>query len=226
MPFLMELLQKIWLLLGFVGGSTFPKPLSEKEEKKYIELFEKGDEKARNILIEHNLRLVAHIAKKYATDKEMLDDLISIGTIGLIKGINTFDSQKTSKLTTYIARCIENEVLMTLRSYKKKSPEISLEECIGTDKEGNNMTFSDILAAENEDIFGQMVQKADIKRLYKAISEVLTEDEKNILIWRFGLNNEKRKTQKQISKILGISRSYVSRIEKRAIKKLSDKMEE
>lgn len=111
MPFIMEFLQKIFLLLGFVGGSTFPKPLSEKDEKKYIELFENGDENARNILIEHNLRLVAHIAKKYATDKESLDDLISIGTIGLIKGINTFDSKKTSKLTTYIARCIENAVL-------------------------------------------------------------------------------------------------------------------
>ena len=226
MLFLAELLQKIFLLLGFVGGSTFPRPLNEKEEKRYIELFENGDEKAKNILIEHNLRLVAHIAKKYASDKETLDDLISIGTIGLIKGINTFDSKKTSKLTTYIARCIENEVLMTLRSYKKKSPEISLEECIGTDKEGNNMTFSDILAAENSDIFEQMVQKADIKRLYEAMSKVLTEDERNILIWRFGLNNEKRKTQKQISKILGISRSYVSRIEKRAIKKLSDKIKE
>lgn len=121
---------------------------------------------------------------------------------------------------------VANEVLMTLRSYKKKSPEISLEECIGTDKEGNNMTFSDILAAENEDVFESMVQKADIKRLYEAMSEVLTPDEKNIIIWRFGLDNEKRKTQKQISKILGISRSYVSRIEKRAIKKLSDKIKE
>lgn len=226
MPFIMELLQKIFLLLGFVGGSTFPKPLSEKEEKKYIELFEKGDENARNVLIEHNLRLVAHIAKKYAADKESLDDLISIGTIGLIKGINTFDSKKTSKLTTYIARCIENEVLMTLRAYKKKSPEISIEECIGTDKEGNNMTFSDILAAENEDVFEKMVQKADVKRLYDAISEVLTPTEKKILVWRFGLDNEKRKTQKQISKVLGISRSYVSRIEKRAIKKLADKIKE
>lgn len=226
MPIIMELLQKIFLLLGFVGGSTFPKPLSEKEEKKYIELFEKGDENARNILIEHNLRLVAHIAKKYAADKESLDDLISIGTIGLIKGINTFDSKKTSKLTTYIARCIENEVLMTLRAYKKKSPEISIEECIGTDKEGNNLTFSDILAAENEDVFEKIVQKADVKRLYEAISEVLTPTEKKILVWRFGLDSEKRKTQKQISKILGISRSYVSRIEKRAIKKLSEKIKE
>ena len=226
MSFLFEMLQKIFLMLGFVSGSTFPKPLSEKEEKKYIELFAKGDENAKNILIEHNLRLVAHIAKKYASDKESLDDLISVGTIGLIKGINTFDCKKTSKLTTYIARCIENEVLMMLRVSKKNSPEVSIEECIGTDKEGNNMTFSDILSAENEDVFEKIALKSDIEKLYKAIGEVLTPDERNILIWRFGLNNEKRKTQKQISKILGISRSYVSRIEKRAIKKLEKKIKE
>lgn len=226
MNFLMEFLQRIFLMLGFVSGSTFPKPLPEKEEKRYIELLEKGDENAKNVLIEHNLRLVAHIAKKYAQDKDSLDDLISVGTIGLIKGINTFDSQKTSKLTTYIARCIENEVLMMLRVSKKNSPEISIEECIGTDKEGNNMTFSDILSAENEDVFDTIALKFDIKKLYEALDEVLTPVERNILIWRFGLNNEKRKTQKQISKILGISRSYVSRIEKRAIKKLSEKIKE
>ena len=226
MFFLAEILQKIFLMLGFVSGSTFPKPLSEKEEQKYIKLLEEGDENAKNVLIEHNLRLVAHIAKKYASDKESMDDLISVGTIGLIKGINTFDSKKTSKLTTYIARCIENEVLMMLRVSKKNSPEVSIEECIGTDKEGNNMTFSDILAAENEDIFDKIALKSDIKKLYEAINEVLTPDEKNILIWRFGLDNKKRKTQKQVSKILGISRSYVSRIEKRAIKKLSEKIKE
>jgi len=226
MFFLMELLQKIFLLLGFVGGSTFPKPLSEEEEQKYIKQFENGDENARNILIEHNLRLVAHIAKKYASDKEALDDLISVGTIGLIKGINTFDSTKTKKLTTYIARCIENEVLMTLRASKKTASEVSLEDSIGTDKEGNNMCFSDILPADNEDISNAIALKIDIKKLYEAMEKVLTPDEKNIIIWRFGLNNGKRKTQKQISKILGISRSYVSRIEKRAIKKLSAEIEE
>ena len=222
----MEFLQRVFLLLGFVSGSTFPKPLSEKEEKRYIGLMADGDENAKNVLIEHNLRLVAHIAKKYASDKDSLDDLISVGTIGLIKGINTFDCKKTSKLTTYIARCIENEVLMMLRVAKKNSPEISIEECIGTDKEGNNMTFSDILPAENEDVFEAIALKSDIKKLYDAMETVLTPDERNILTWRFGLNNERRKTQKQISKILGISRSYVSRIEKRAVKKLAKKMEE
>ena len=226
MLFLAEFLQKIFLLLGFVNGNAFPKPLSAKEEKRYIKLMEEGDEKAKNILIEHNLRLVAHIAKKYANDRETMDDLISVGTIGLIKGMNTFDSKKTSKLTTYIARCIENEVLMLLRISKRNSAEISIEECIGTDKEGNNMTFSDILPAENEDVFSAIALKMDIIRLREVMEEVLTDDEKNILIWRFGLDNERRKTQKQIAKILGISRSYVSRIEKRAIKKLAEKIKE
>ncbi|MDD6734734.1 MAG: RNA polymerase sporulation sigma factor SigK [Clostridiales bacterium] len=225
--FLVNLFGNVMLLLGFVGGgSAFPKPLSAAEEKKYVALLAEGDENAKNILIEHNLRLVAHIAKKYANDKESMDDLISVGTIGLIKGINTFDSTKTSKLTTYIARCIENEVLMMLRLSKKTANDISLEECIGTDKEGNNMTFSDILPADVDDISDAVALKINIKKLYIAMNEVLTPDEKNILCWRYGLNNERRKTQKEISEKLGISRSYVSRIEKRAIKKLSEKIEE
>lgn len=198
------------LLLGFVGGgNAFPKPLSAAEEQKYVALMAEGDESAKNILIEHNLRLVAHIAKKYANDKESMDDLISVGTIGLIKGINTFDATKTSKLTTYIARCIENEVLMLLRLSKKTANDVSLEECIGTDKEGNNMTFSDILPADVDDISDAVALKINIKKLYAAMNEVLTPDEKNILCWRYGLNNERKKTQRDISKILGISRSYV-----------------
>lgn len=224
--FIMQILQNVMLLLGFVGGgNTFPKPLSQKEEKEYLKKWADGDENAKNILIEHNLRLVAHIAKKYANESNF-DDFVSIGTIGLIKGINTFDPTKTSKLTTYIARCIDNEILMTLRSAKKTSGEISLEECIGTDKEGNNMTFSDILPAESDDISDIIALKINVKKLYEAMHEVLTQDEKNILCWRYGLDDKKRKTQKEISDILGISRSYVSRIEKRAIKKLSEKLEE
>lgn len=214
------------LLLGFVGGgNAFPKPLSAKEEKFYLEKYASGDENAKNMLIEHNLRLVAHIAKKYATENDF-DDLVSTGTIGLIKGINTFDIKKTSKLTTYIARCIENEVLMMLRLNKKTCNDISLEECIGTDKEGNNMTFAEILPAETGDISDEIALNMNIKKLYKAMDEVLTPDEKNILCWRYGLNNQKRKTQKEIADILNISRSYVSRIEKKAIKKLSSKIEE
>ena len=220
-----EIIQNILLFLGFVSGNTFPKPLSRKDEEFYLEKWEKGDENAKNILVEHNLRLVAHIAKKYAQENNF-DDLVSVGTIGLIKGMNTFDKSKTSKLTTYIARCIENEVLMNLRTAKKLSQEVSLDDTIGTDKEGNNMTFSDILQAEGDDISDIIALKIDIKKLYTAIKEVLTEDEKNILCWRYGLLNEKRKTQKEISEILGISRSYVSRIEKKAIKKLEDKLKE
>lgn len=226
MTFIMEFLQNIMLFLGFVGGgNSFPKPLSKEEEKKYIDLWAKGDENAKNILIEHNLRLVAHIAKKYATESNF-DDLVSTGTIGLIKGINTFDKTKTSKLTTYIARCIENEVLMVLRMSKKSAGDVSLDDCIGVDKEGNSMTFSDVLTADDADISDIISLKMDVKKLYKAIDQVLTHDEKQILCWRYGLLNEKRKTQKEIANILGISRSYVSRIEKRAIKKLSQEIEE
>lgn len=226
MFFLAEFFRSIMLFLGFVGGgNAFPKPLSKKEEKEYIEKWAMGDENAKNILIEHNLRLVAHIAKKYATDSNF-DDLVSVGTIGLIKGINTFDRTKTSKLTTYIARCIENEVLMTLRMAKKSAGDVSLEECIGTDKEGNNMTFSDILPADNDDITDIIDLKINTKKLYDAIRQQLSPDEQRIICWRYGLLNEKRKTQKEISEILGISRSYVSRIEKRAIKKLLGGMEE
>ena len=224
--FFLELLKSVMLFLGFVGGgNAFPKPLSAKEEREYVQKLAEGDENAKNVLIEHNLRLVAHIAKKYATESNF-DDLVSIGTIGLIKGINTFDMEKTSKLTTYIARCIENEVLMSLRIAKKSASDISLEECIGTDKEGNNMTFSDILPADNEDMCDIIDLKINTKQLYKAIRTQLLPDERKIICWRYGLLNEKRKTQKEIAQLLGISRSYVSRIEKRAIKKLAKSMEE
>ena len=224
MSFILEFFQNIMLFLGFVGGNSFPKPLSKEEEIKYVELMEKGDERAKNILIEHNLRLVAHIAKKYATENNF-DDLVSTGTIGLIKGINTFDRTKTSKLTTYIARCIENEVLMALRLSKKTLGDVSLEECIGVDKEGNSMTLSDVLPADTDEISDIIALKIDIKKLYDAMNAVLTPDEHRILCWRYGLLNQERRTQKEIAQILGISRSYVSRIEKKALKKLRDSME-
>ena len=225
MSFILEFFQNIMLFLGFVGGNSFPKPLSKEEEIKYVELMEKGDERAKNILIEHNLRLVAHIAKKYATENNF-DDLVSTGTIGLIKGINTFDRTKTSKLTTYIARCIENEVLMALRLSKKTLGDVSLEECIGVDKEGNSMTLSDVLPADTDEISDIIALKIDIKKLYDAMNAVLTPDEHRILCWRYGLLNQERRTQKEIAQILGISRSYVSRIEKKAITKLYKKIEE
>lgn len=219
-----EWIQTVLIMAGYVSGSaTFPKPLTQEEESYYIEEYEKGNEKAKNILIEHNLRLVAHIAKKYADDKS-LEDLISIGTIGLIKGINSFNSKKNSKLSTYIARCIENEVLMVLRSSKKLQNEISIDECIGTDKEGNNMTFSDILTSDSVDIADAISQKVEAQKLYIAMKNALTPNEFNIISWRYGLNNSKKKTQKEIADILGISRSYVSRIEKKCLAKLAHEL--
>ncbi len=215
-----EWMQTVLIMAGYVSGSaTFPKPLTEKEEQEYIKRYEDGDTNAKNILIERNLRLVAHIAKKYS-DEKSLEDLISIGTIGLIKGINTFNTKKNSKLSTYIARCIENEVLMVLRSSKKLQNEISMDECIGTDKEGNNMTFADVLTSGSADIADIISQKIEEQKLYKAMARVLSKNEMNIISWRYGLLNNDRKTQKEIAEILGISRSYVSRIEKRCLQKL------
>lgn len=219
---LLKLIHELMFLAGYVGGSNaFPKQLSNEEEKKYIELFSKGDMNARNILIEHNLRLVAHVTKKYSNELNA-DDLISIGIIGLIKGINSFNYKKNSKLATYIAKCIENEVLMYLRKVKKTSMEISLDECIGKDKEGNALTFADILPAENVDIIDELSTRLDTKKLYIVMNKVLKRNEIQIIAWRYGLNGKKRLTQQEIADKMGISRSYVSRIEKKAIKKLAE----
>ena len=217
----MRLFEQIMLLCGFVSGGSFPKALTAEEEKKYIQLFALGDMNARNTLIEHNLRLVAHITKKYSNESNS-EDLISIGIVGLIKGINTFNPQKNHKLSAYISRCIENEVLMNLRSTKKLNNEISLDESIGTDKEGNNLTFADILPADNSDIVDSLVTKMNAKRLYQAIDAVLNKAEKDIIIQRYGLFDTKRLTQREVAEKTGISRSYVSRIEKRALKKLAE----
>lgn len=217
-----ELLSNVLIMAGYVSGNTvFPKPLSADEERKYFTLYHNGDENARNILIEHNLRLVVHIAKKYSNDNN-LDDLISIGSIGLIKAISTFNCEKNSRLGTYAARCIENEILMVMRSNKKLGNEISIDESIGTDKEGNNLTFSDILASESADIADSLSDKLEIKKLYTALTTVLKKEEADILCRHYGLNNAKKETQQEIADSLGISRSYVSRIEKRAIKKLAE----
>lgn len=219
-----EWIQTVLTLAGYVSGSvSFPNPLTAEEEKKYLQAYTDGDANAKNILIEHNLRLVAHIAKKYS-DENNLEDLISIGTIGLIKGINTFNAEKNPRLSSYIARCIENEVLMTLRSSKKLQKEISIDESIGTDREGNNMTFSDILTADGADISDIIFGKLESKKLYAAMKRVLTKNEQNIICWRYGLNNTKKKTQKEIADILGISRSYVSRIEKRCLERLAKEL--
>lgn len=219
---LMKLVQELMFLTGYVGGGiTFPEQLSPEEEKMYLMKYKNGDIDARNTLIEHNLRLVAHIAKKYSNEQNA-DDFISIGIIGLIKGINTFNPEKSPKLSTYIARCIENEVLMVLRSSKKLTNEIPLDECIGIDKEGNSLTFADVLASDSSDIADDIALKSDIKTLYQLMQSHLTRAEADILCKRYGLLGSKRKTQQEIADVLKISRSYVSRIEKKAIKKLRD----
>lgn len=221
-----EWIQTVLILAGYVSGNAaFPKPLSSEEEEKYLAEYADGSEDAKNILIEHNLRLVAHIAKKYA-DEKSLEDLISIGTIGLIKGINTFNPKKNSKLSTYISRCIENEVLMFMRSSKKLQNEVSIDESIGTDREGNNMTFSDVLTTDSADISDIISGKLEAQKLYKAMKKTLNTNEINILCWRYGLGNRKKKTQKEIAEILGISRSYVSRIEKKCLMRLADELRE
>ena len=201
------------------SNNIFPDPLSSKEEEKYIKEMINGDKNARNLLIEHNLRLVAHIVKKYDNNKEIIDDLISIGTIGLIKGIDSYHPDKGIKLTTYAARCIENEILMFYRGDKKNSKNISLNDSLGFDKEGNEITLLDILKTPKPDYALDIHEKENIK-LMKEFFKLLTAREKEILIKRYGLNNNDEITQKEIAKELGISRSYVSRIEKRALTKI------
>ncbi|MCR1897968.1 RNA polymerase sporulation sigma factor SigK [Irregularibacter muris] len=216
------LLNNLYFLIGYVSNSnSFPQPLSREDERKYLLLYHQGDEKARNILVEHNLRLVAHIVKKYHNIGKDIDDLISIGTIGLIKGISTYNMDKGTKLATYAARCIENEILMTIRSEQKIKNEISLQDPIGIDKEGNEITLIDILGSDSDQVFDLVELKIEAAKLYKLMEKVLKHREKIILEMRYGLINGVNKTQREIAKMLGISRSYVSRIEKRAIKKLS-----
>jgi len=223
---LLNFINELIFYAGYVGnGNAFPKQLSKDDEDKYIEAYQNGDRSAKNILIEHNLRLVAHIAKKYGNEGNM-DDLISVGIIGLIKGINTFSPDKNPRLVTYVSRCVENEILMLLRTSKKTANEVSLDEPIGTDKDGNNMTFSDILPADTQDIVDDISLKVNVKKLYSVMSKVLNRNELNIICWRYGINNKKRKTQREIATLLGISRSYVSRIEKKALKKLEKAMTE
>ena len=217
--YLMSFLKGLVYFTGSYSVNVFPNALPKDEEEKAIERHLLGDKDARNKLIEHNLRLVAHIVKKYEKKYSDTDDLISIGTIGLVKGIDSYKPSKKTKLTTYAARCIENEILMFFRANKKNNKNISIDEPIGFDKEGNTITFLDILKTEKPDYVLDIHTKNNIKLLKKYFN-ILTEREKEIIIKRYGLSGKKEITQKEIAKQLGISRSYVSRIEKRALTKM------
>lgn len=201
---------------------SFPKPLTAEEEAWFLQKYKEGDMEAKRILIERNLRLVAHVAKKYLKQGEDGEELIAVGTIGLIKAVATYDHEKNNKLATYAARCVENELLMLFRMRKKISREVSLHDPIGTDKEGNEISLIDVLESESIDVVEKMELQQNIRKLYELLDHVLTEREREILKMRYGLENCMELTQREIAGKLGISRSYVSRIEKNAIEKLKE----
>ena len=219
LSFFIELFKNLFFFTASYSNNLFPDPLSDEDESKYLLLMKNGDRNARNILIEHNLRLVAHIVKKFDHNVADQDDLISIGTIGLIKGIDTYEINKNIRLTTYCARCIQNEILMYYRSNNKNNKNISINESIGYDKEGNEITILDVLKSDKPDFAMDLHTKDNVKLINKYI-KVLNEREKDIITRRYGLGNIKEQTQKSIAKSLNISRSYVSRIEKRALIKM------
>ena len=223
---LLELLGQYvcFFILHVCGGGAFPKPLPEKKEREYLLRMKQGDLTARGKLIEHNLRLVAHIIKKYYGKQGEQDDLVSIGTIGLIKAIDTFDTGKNIRLSSYASRCIENEILMHFRATKKTAQDISLNETIDTDKDGNPLTLLDIMAVDDH-ILDDLDQKLNKQKLGRFINEELTEREKKIIILRYGLDGKEPMTQKNVAKLLNISRSYVSRIETKALKQLRKRFE-
>ena len=218
-----KLVDSLMTLISYISsGTVFPQPLSKEEKKEHLDRLAEGDQDAKRILIEHNMRLVAHIVKKYDNTGVDPEDLISIGSIGLIKAIETFDVNKNARLTTYAARCIENEILMHLRKTKRKQEEKSLYDPIGADQEGNEITLMDILGTAINQINDQVELTLESEKLYKKLEE-LNQREKKVLEMRYGLQDGQKRTQKQIAKKLGISRSYVSRIEKKAIENLCNK---
>lgn len=216
---LTALVKDTLFFVSYVKNNAFPQPLSAEEERYYINEMKKGNHEARNKLIEHNLRLVAHIVKKFTHQNSSSEDLISIGTIGLIKGVESFKMGKGTKLATYAARCIENEILMHLRTLKKQSKDISIHSPIGQDQEGNEISLFDVIEADNEDIIEYLQLNMQLLKLKKHFT-ILDKREKTVLVYRYGLNNHAELTQKEIAHMLGISRSYVSRIEKRALLKV------
>ena len=207
--------------LFFVGSTDIlPEPLSKEEEEKYVDMFQNGDLKARDKLIEHNLRLVVYLSKKYENTKVELEDLVSIGTIGLIKGINTYKNDKNIKLATYASRCIDNEILMYLRKNKKRKADVSLDESLSFDSEGNELHLEDILGTE-KDIVTKDLEENDMRKIMLKEIGKLNERDKQIMVLRYGLNDTKEYTQKEVAELLGISQSYISRLEKKVIRKLS-----
>lgn len=219
MFFLWGIFKNLFCFTGSYSNESFPEPLSSNDEEKYINLKMLGDKNARNKLIEHNLRLVAHIIKKYESKYVSNDDLISIGTIGLIKGVDTYSPDRGVKITTYCAKCVENEILMFFRSNNKYSKDISVNEVVGYDKDGGEISIIDLLKASSPDFLDNLELSENIELVNKYF-DVLSEREKDVLIRRYGLFNRPRETQRVISKKMGISRSYVSRIEKKALEKL------
>ena len=211
-------------ILHVMNSESFPKPLSKAEEQRYIELAAKGDTEARNKLVEHNLRLVAHIIKKYYQTGTAQDDLVSIGTIGLIKAVNTYDSSKNIKLSSYASRCIENEILMHFRSMKKSAQDVSLNDTIDTDKDGNPLTLMDILSSD-DDIADDIADRIALQKLTRYMREALTDREMTVIIHRYGVGGEEVLPQRELAEKLGISRSYISRIEQKALKKLRKRYE-
>ena len=218
---LLEVVKQLVLLTGYMTQNAFPQPLDEAEEARCLERLQQGDLDARDELIRHNLRLVAHIAKKFEGTSEEQDDFISIGTIGLIKGINTFKPDKKVKLATYAARCVENEILMHLRAQKKHKCEVSLNEPIGTDHDGNQISLRDVLGTEGDMVAETVEQSCEYQHLLQKL-HCLTEREKLVLELRYGLNGDEPITQKEVGARLKVSRSYVSRIEKKALEKLTE----
>ncbi|MDO9536302.1 MAG: RNA polymerase sporulation sigma factor SigK [Bacillota bacterium] len=217
-------LKGILLLVSYITNDSFPQPLTTKEEKKYLKLLSNGDEDARQVLIERNLRLVAHVVKKFESLPEDKEDLISIGTIGLIKAINTFDSTKGARLATYAAKCVENEILMHIRARKKNRQEVSIHEPIGVDKDGNEICLEDILGSSPEGVLDE-VELILLNEKLKRVIKKLQARERKVLIMRYGLEGKKRYTQKDVAGELGISRSYVSRIEKKILFKIAEEFE-
>lgn len=220
----MLMMSSAFLMLRLSSAGSFPKPLSAEEEREALEAMKHGDPEARGRLIEHNLRLVAHITKKYYAQCDDTDDLISIGTIGLIKAINTYDPQKKVKLATYASRCIENEILMYLRSMRRKASEISLADALESDEEGGGISLMDLLA-EDSDLDERLVLAEQAQKVREAVRNALDKREEKVIRLRYGLDGKAPMTQRETAEILGISRSYISRIEKKALEKLRNKLE-